>query len=356
MNDARTSSDNAAQLPPELNAVIGQAVLFEGADSVTLNDIRRKLEVYCFSCPLHEDDVAARKSGYQGIVAPATMTPLWSLAPYWRAGEPSPFRPGTPQRDGNTLGFFKMPFTKAVNAGSEWEYSSPLYLGDRLRASLKMASVEAKRTRLGNGVFLHFETTYHKTSGELVALNRNTLFNFDPNEPGGKTDPGGQAVGGTRAEQDRPDPAETSIDWNRQLWFDEVAIGSEIPAYELNLTYQRIVMGTAADRMYSGVHHNREEARAAGLNDIIFNTRGIEAFLEISLRRWMGLLGRIRRLGPFSMRSNIHPGDTMRSRWKVTGVEPSASGGLVQLGFTVETERGSAVNGVASIELPARTR
>lgn len=344
---------------PELNSVLGQAVPFVGADAVTLNDIRRKLEVYCFSCPLHEDDEAARKSGYRGIVAPATMTPLWSLAPYWKAGEPSPFRTGTPERDGASLGFFRMPYAKAVNAGSEWEYSSPLYVGDRLQGTLKITSAEAKRTRVGEGVFIRSETTYRKPSGELVALNRNTLFNFDPDQSGGKasgekTDPHSRATGGVRAEHGASDPAEISTDWDRQLWFDEVALGSQVPPYELSLTYQRIVMGIAADRMYSGVHHNREAARAAGLNDIIFNTRGIEAFLEISLRRWMGLRGRLRRLGPFSMRSNIHPGDTMRSRWKVTGVEPSAAGGLVHLAFSVDTDRGPAVNGTASIELPAR--
>ena len=88
-------------------------------------------------------------------------------------------------------------------------------------------------------------------------------------------------------------------------------MGDEVPPYHLWLNYQRIVMSVAADRMFSSIHHNRDIAREGGLNDIIFNTKGYETIFEITLRRWMGLDGKIRKVGPFRMVKNSHPGDTI---------------------------------------------
>lgn len=60
----------------ELRDRVGEKIHFRGADSVTQNDIRRKLEVFFtfFSCPLHDDEAAAKAHGYLGVVAPVTMT------------------------------------------------------------------------------------------------------------------------------------------------------------------------------------------------------------------------------------------------------------------------------------------
>ena len=61
--------------------------------------------------------------------------------------------------------------------------------------------------------------------------------------------------------------------------------------------------------MWGSNHHNRDVARAGGLDDIIFNTRGYEMIFEIMFRRWMGLDGWLTKLGPFRMGKSSHPGD-----------------------------------------------
>ena len=85
-----------------------------------------------------------------------------------------------------------------------------------------MISVEQKRTRVGTGVFLEYESEYLKDSGDLVALNRNTVFNYDPgNAATPRPEPGIRA----RAEHDdrvRPprqplDDADSGVDWNAPL-------------------------------------------------------------------------------------------------------------------------------------------
>ena len=96
-------------------------------------------------------------------------------------------------------------------------------------------------------------------------------------------------------------------------------MGDEVPPFSLWLSYQRIVMSVAVDRMFSGIHHNRDQARAAGFSDIIFNTRSYEMLFEVMLRRWMGLDGRLRKLGPFRMTGSSYPDDVVTARARVTG-------------------------------------
>lgn len=73
---------------------LGREVQFEGVDDVTGSDIRRKLEVYCFDCPLHYDAQVAKAHGFRDIIAPVAMTPLWAQPPYWAPGAPPLFAPG----------------------------------------------------------------------------------------------------------------------------------------------------------------------------------------------------------------------------------------------------------------------
>jgi len=79
---------------------IGREHQFAGIDEVSRNDIRRKLEIYCFACPLHDDAAAAKAHGYRDLVAPVSMTPLWSMPAYWSPGEPVGFAPELIEKPG----------------------------------------------------------------------------------------------------------------------------------------------------------------------------------------------------------------------------------------------------------------
>src|SRR5262245_26118833 len=119
--------------------LIGRERTFEGVDEVSRNDIRRKLEVYCFDCPLHYDEAVARAHGYQTIVAPTALTPLWTMPAYWSPGEPSPYAPGLRPKVGGLTTNVPTPYPKGLNTASEWEYFEPLYPGDRLHGVWKLA-------------------------------------------------------------------------------------------------------------------------------------------------------------------------------------------------------------------------
>ena len=76
-------------------------------------------------------------------------------------------------------------------------------------------------------------------------------------------------------------------------------------------------MSVRLDRMWSPIHHDRDRAKAAGFGDIIFNTRSYEMLFEVMLRRWIGLEGRICKLGPFRMTGSSYPDDVITSQRRV---------------------------------------
>ncbi len=333
---------------------LGRETTYEGVDEVTRNDIRRKIEVYCFDCPLHYDEDVARAHRYRTIIAPAGMAPLWAMPAYWSPGEPSIFAPGLPEKNGSVRLDIPTPFSKGFNSSAEVEHFEPLYPGDRLRGTSKLIEINPKRTRLGDGVFLTSETRLSKQTGELVAIQRNTGYRYNPlpKRP--------EAAKSSLREQEPPSaqvPEESNpkVDWDRQLFFEDVNIEDEVPPYSVWLNYQRLVMSVAVDRMWSSIHHNRDAARAAGFDDIIFNTRGYEMVFEITLRRWMGLDGRLRKLGPFRMAKSSHPEDTLTCRARVVNKEILDNLGRVHLEISVQNPRAEAARGQAIVSLPMRS-
>jgi acyl dehydratase len=118
------------------------------------------------------------------------------------------------------------------------------------------------------------------------------------------------------------------------------------------LSYQRIVMSVAVDRMWSPIHHDRDRAKTAGFGDIIFNTRSYEMLFEVMLRRWIGLEGKIRKLGPFRMTGSSYPDDIITSQ--ATVLEKLEEGGekRVKVELLVLNPRGEAARGEAQVSLP----
>src|SRR5262245_37482265 len=101
----------------ELEAWLGREVEYDGVDEVTLNDIRRKLEVYGFACPLHYDAQVAQAHSYRTLVAPVSMSGLWAVPPYWVSGEAPPWASGLRERNGTVRSQAPEPYPRGFNAG-----------------------------------------------------------------------------------------------------------------------------------------------------------------------------------------------------------------------------------------------
>lgn len=153
---------------------------YRGADDVTVGDIRRRLEVLAWDCPLHYDEAVARTYGYRTVVSPATMLMTWAMPAYWSPGDPRPTLD-----DGALLPSYA--FTKIPAPGdcmfateSETEYLEPVYPGDRISAASVLLGITRKRLSIGDGAFFVVETTYTKQTGEAVGVERLTVFRYSP--------------------------------------------------------------------------------------------------------------------------------------------------------------------------------
>jgi 3-methylfumaryl-CoA hydratase len=350
------TTDRTKAALDEAYKLIGRETTHEGIDEVSRNDIRRKLEVYCFDCPIHYDEAVAQAHGYRTIVAPTSMTGLWTLSSLWRPGQDAIFGPDVPEirGTGTDRAEVPLPYSKGFASDREVEYLEPVYPGDRLRSVSKLAEIVPKRTSLGEGVFLKNETHVWKHTGELVSASYHGSYRYDPDPERLK-----EVERKPRAEQQAPAPefeqSDPRNDWSKQIHFEDVSVDDEVPPYSLFLTYQRLVMSVANDRMWSPIHHNREGARSQGLDDIIFNSQGYEIMFEITMRRWMGLDGRLKKNGPYRIARSSHPGDMITCTGKVIGKEIVDGVGLVHLELAIRNPRTEAARTKAIVSLPQRS-
>jgi acyl dehydratase len=168
----------------DAEALVGQTIgTVEGVDPVSVSDIRRRLEVLGWDCPLHYDDEFAREHGYEQVVSPVTMTRTWSLPSYWEPGKPriedeeltTPLAAASVPGEGDTM----------IATGLRTEYGAPAYPGDRISATAVLRGVTPKTTRVGPGAFIVVETTYRNQRDEVVAVETTTLFRYQAEEDGG---------------------------------------------------------------------------------------------------------------------------------------------------------------------------
>ena len=120
--------------------------------------VQRFAEAVGDANPLWNDEAAARKSRYGGIIAPPTFLRCVRLE-----------RPQLP---------FDVPFNRLLDGGSQWEYFEPVRVGDRITAVSQIVDVSERSGRLGAILFTIAETTYTNQLGELVATQRNTLIKY----------------------------------------------------------------------------------------------------------------------------------------------------------------------------------
>jgi acyl dehydratase len=139
-----------------------------------------------------------------------------------------------------------------------------------------------------------------------------------------------------------------------QLYWDDVAIGDELPAIELAITPKRLHLQTSGSQDWYPVHFDPAFAQKSGHPDVFMNTGFLQAALVRLITDWMGDAGFLRRL-KFEMRRQHRPGDVMVCRGRVTAREERDGQACVDLEVWAENEReGIATPGEATVILPRR--
>lgn len=148
-------------------------------DPVNQPMIRHWAEAMGDTNPVYTDAEAARATGREGVVAPASMVQAWTMRGYAATVDPP---------EGGTGGFDELValldeggYSSVVATDSEFTFLRELVPGDHVAVRESVESVSAeKKTGLGTGRFVTTLKTYTDAQGETVATQRWRTLRFRP--------------------------------------------------------------------------------------------------------------------------------------------------------------------------------
>lgn len=103
----------------------------------------------------------------------------------------------------------------------------------------------------------------------------------------------------------------------KQIYWDDVGMGDELPTQEFPLSVFRLVMAAGSNRDFNSIHHNTEYAQATGAPEMYANNFFLQGMWEKTVREYIGLRGVIKSLKGFRMSSFNTVGDTVVTKGRV---------------------------------------
>ena len=113
-------------------------------------------------------------------------------------------------------------------------------------------------------------------------------------------------------------------------------------------------MEAGANRDFSSIHHDLNAAIATGAPGVYKNSFFILGMIERLLREWIGLRGKIKKIGPLRMKMFNCVGDLVTYKGKVRRKFEEDVEGIVILDVWSENDKGETVSGEATVILPKR--
>ena len=139
-----------------------------------------------------------------------------------------------------------------------------------------------------------------------------------------------------------------------QLYYEDVAVGSEIVPLVKQPTTRQLVMWAGASGDYSPIHYDKDFAQSRGLSGVIVHGQLIGSFLGQLMTDWIGEQGMLRKLS-CSYRGMNYPGEALICQGKVTKKYVEDGEHYVECSLWVENPKGEkTVSGKAIVILPSR--
>ncbi len=157
-------------ITPAMRACIGSTTAAVPLpDPISSSDVRRFVDVIGETNPIYRDEAYARRHGYKGCVVP----PLFVVIMFRSIQDPEE----KVARFGIDWPGFTLPppYTNTRNAGQEYTWLRPVYVGDRLTVQIRLTDMYVRRGRAGFPVlYLVSEYEIRNQHGELVVRQVNT--------------------------------------------------------------------------------------------------------------------------------------------------------------------------------------
>jgi acyl dehydratase len=141
---------------------------------------------------------------------------------------------------------------------------------------------------------------------------------------------------------------------SKQLFFEDIEVGSEISPLTKQPTTRQLVMWAGASGDYNPIHYDKDFAQSRGLPGVIVQGQLVGSFLGQLATDWMGEQGVLRRL-TCSYKGMNYPDEAIICKGKISKKYIEGSEHYVECSLWAENGHGEkTVTGTALVIMPAR--
>jgi acyl dehydratase len=131
----------------------------------------------------------------------------------------------------------------------------------------------------------------------------------------------------------------------------EIAIGDELPPFNLPVTSTVIVAGAIASRDFMPAHHDREFAMAQGAPDMFMNILTTNGYVSRFVTDWAGPEAMVRSI-KIRLGAPAVPGQPLRFSGQVTQTSHEGDECVIEVAVRAANELGDHATGTVVVTLP----
>ncbi len=131
----------------------------------------------------------------------------------------------------------------------------------------------------------------------------------------------------------------------------EVAVGDELPLFELPVTSTVIVAGAIASRDFMPAHHDSEFAKAQGAPDMFMNILTTNGYVARFITDWAGPEAMVRKIA-IRLGAPAIPGQPLRFSGQVTMAGQEGDERVVEVAIRAANDLGDHASGTVVVTLP----
>ena len=132
---------------------------------------------------------------------------------------------------------------------------------------------------------------------------------------------------------------------------NEIAVGAELPPWDLAVTPTVIVAGAIASRDFMPVHHDRDYAVAQGAPDIFMNILTTNGYVSRFVTDWAGPETILRSIS-IQLGAPAVPGQILRFTGRVVGEGREQDQRVVEVAIRAANDLGDHATGSVVLTLP----
>jgi acyl dehydratase len=131
----------------------------------------------------------------------------------------------------------------------------------------------------------------------------------------------------------------------------EIAVGDEMPPFDLQVTSTVIVAGAIASRDFMPAHHDREFAVAQGAPDMFMNILTTNGYVSRFVTDWAGPEAMVRSI-KIRLGAPAIPGQPLRFSGRVAQTRHEGDECVIELAVRAANELGDHATGTVVVALP----